>query len=139
MSQENIGYLLKQLSDRLSAVADASLREHGLTFSQLRVLEFIHRQGGEVTQKEIEDFLAVAHPTVVGLVCRLEKKGFLRCRVDETDRRNKRVSLSESAYALQEIMMQERLEMEAHLSKGFSQEELAQLRIFFRRLYQNME
>ena len=99
MSQEKIGYLVKRLSNRMSVVVDASLKKHDLTFSQIRVLDFIYEHGGEVNQKEIEEFLNVSHPTVVGLVGRLEHNGFIFSRVDEEDRRSKRCLLYTSTFS----------------------------------------
>lgn len=80
---KDIGMLLKQINDKLKIIADNSLKESGLTISQTRVMQIIHEKGGEVTQKEIEKHLQVSHPTVVGIVSRLEKNGYLSCRVDE--------------------------------------------------------
>lgn len=139
MPQEQIGPLIKQISDRISATADASLKKHGLTFSQLRVLDFIHRRGGEVTQKEIEDFLGVAHPTVVGLVYRLEQKQFVKSSVDGADRRNKRVAVAGMWHTLRINVNQDRWEMEGRLQRGFSPEELEQLKGYLQRLYRNLE
>ena len=139
MSQEKIGYLVKRLSNRMSVVVDASLKKHDLTFSQIRVLDFIYEHGGEVNQKEIEEFLNVSHPTVVGLVGRLEHNGFIFSRVDEEDRRSKRVSLSRKALDLHQFIMKDGLDMEAQLSKGFSKEEISQLLDYLKRMNQNLE
>lgn len=139
MAREQIGYLLKQISDRMSTTADASLRRHELTFSQVRVLDCIQRMGGEATQKEIEDCLVVAHPTVVGLVGRLEDHGFIISCVDKTDRRNKRIRLCKRAVDMYEFIRRDRMEMEKRLCKGFSEEELDRFQDFLTRLYRNLD
>ena len=68
------GVYFKLINDKLRTKADADLRAHGLTMTQSRVLRFLSDSGGEATQKEIEDFLSVSHPTVVGIVSRLREQ-----------------------------------------------------------------
>ena len=81
--EKDIGYYIKRINDKLKAGFDAYLCDVDLTSSQARVIEYVYWNGGMVTQKEIEVFLDVAHPTVVGIVNRLEKKGYLNCHLDE--------------------------------------------------------
>ena len=86
---DDLGYLIKQISDKMRANADAVFRKHGLTYSQVHVLSFVQACGGSATQKEIEIYLDVSHPTIVGLVSRLEKSGFVTSHVDENNRETK--------------------------------------------------
>ena len=72
-----IGYQFKIINDRIKARADADLKTHDLTLTQTRVLGFLAESGGQATQKEIEADLQVSHPTVVGIISRMEQKGFL--------------------------------------------------------------
>ena len=94
---DDVGYMLKKVNDRIHIQADANLKECGLTFSQMRVLMVLRKNGGQVSQKMIEEELGVAHPTVVGIVSRLEKNGFVSCYMDPADRRSKIVCETEKA------------------------------------------
>lgn len=137
--KRDIGPLIKMLNDKLKASADASLKKSGLTFSQTIVMEFVHSQGGQTTQKEIEEHMGVAHPTIVGIVSRLEKNGFLACYVDESNRRNKIVRETDKALKMSKIMQSERAKTERQLIKGLSNEELNELRRMLRKIYENIE
>lgn len=64
MEQYPIGCLLKMITDKIKIQADANLAQHDLTLTQSRVLGYLARSGGTATQKEIEGFLQVSHPTV---------------------------------------------------------------------------
>ncbi len=99
-----VGYLLKLVNDKLRTKADANLLEHGLTLSQSRILRFLGQQGGSATQKEIEDHLGVSHPTVVGLIARLKDKDFVQCAMDEKDRRNRIITITDKAISLEKEM-----------------------------------
>lgn len=97
MNDYPIGYLIKLINDRLKAKADADLKSEHLTLSQSRVLAFLQHKDGQTTQKEIENYLEVSHPTVVGLISRMEQNGFVACCLDPSDHRNKIVKLTRKA------------------------------------------
>lgn len=125
--KNDVGYLIKRINDKLAARADAELKQFDLTMSQCRVFLYLSSRGGQATQKEIETFLDVAHPTVVGLVSRMEQNGYVTCWPCE-DGRNKNVKLTEQAEALDKDMKQNRLESEQMLLSPLSPEEREQLR-----------
>ena len=97
--KNDVGYLIKRINDKLAVRADAELKQYHLTMSQGRVFQYLSSRGGQATQKEIETFLGVAHPTVVGLVSRMEQSGYVTCWPCE-DGRNKNVKLTVQAEAL---------------------------------------
>ena len=68
MPKKDVGYLIKYINDKLKVKADAELKQYNLTLTQSRVFAFLNSCGGQATQKEIEVFLEVSHPTVVGIV-----------------------------------------------------------------------
>lgn len=139
MPQKDIGYLIKNINDKLKSKADADFGRYDLTFAQSKVFAFLRDHGGEATQKEIELFLEVSHPTVVGIVSRMEQKGYLTCRLDEKNRRNKLVALTPKAEALGAEMEEHMRGNERQLLTSFSDEEVAQLRRMLELIYRNLE
>jgi MarR family 2-MHQ and catechol resistance regulon transcriptional repressor len=65
---------------------NAKLRKERITFSQYNVLLALSRKGPMQMNKLSENML-VAPANVTGLVDRMEKKGYVRRRRDERDRR----------------------------------------------------
>ena len=139
MPQKDIGYLIKNINDKLKVKADADLKHSNLTLAQSRVLAFLDSRGGQATQKEIEVYLEVSHPTVVGIISRMEKNGHLRCRVDETDKRNKIVALTEQAKALGEEMEQRISANEKMLLASLSEADIKKLKQLLLIIYNNLE
>lgn len=139
MKKYDVGCLIKLISDRMRAQGDSDLRQYDLTFSQVRILSYLHRYGPEVTQKEIETYLDVSHPTVVGLVSRLEKNGFVECHTDSRDRRNKRIRLAQKAYETKEKVDGKRRQNEQMMTAGLSDEERQELVRLLRKVYSNYE
>lgn len=139
MTQSEIGPLLKMLSNRLKASADASLKKSNVTLAQTQVMKFVHQRGGRTTQNEIEEYLDVAHPTAVGIISRLEKNGFLNCYFDSGNRNRKIVCITKKAEALREFLYSEMRRAEEILTKGLSEAELSELSRMLRILYRNLE
>lgn len=134
-----IGYQFKIINDRIKARADADLKTHDLTLTQTRVLGFLAESGGQATQKEIEADLQVSHPTVVGIISRMEQKSFLCTWTDPMDRRNKIVRLTDKAIKLDReidatVAMQDEM-----LLRGLSEQQVDELRNCLARIVRNLE
>lgn len=135
----NIGYLVKSINDKIKIHADADLKGHNLTLAQSRVLIYLMNRDGRATQKEIEDFLDVSHPTVVGLISRMEKNGFLTFWKDESDRRNKIVQLTDMAIRTGKDMDTVVGEMEQKMLQPLTEEQIGQLTSMLELIYKNLE
>ena len=94
---EDIGYLIHKIDNKIKTNIDNHFKIHDLTFSQSQVLHLLSKNGGTVNQKQLQTMMNVSHPTMVGLVQRLESNGFVTTAPDNMDRRNKIVSLTEEA------------------------------------------
>lgn len=136
--KKKTGYLLKIITDVLAREANHMLKEQDLTWSQSRLIGFLQRNGGECTQKEIENFLEVSHPTVVGIVSRMEQNGFVTCRIDDSDRRNKIVKLTDRSVEVGKSIRESLIEQDRAMFDGFSDEERQQLDEYLLRIYDNL-
>ncbi len=139
MEEAEIGTLIKKINDKMRTQADAVFRNYDLTFSQVRVLHFVREAGGSATQKEIGQHLCCSHPTVVGLVSRLEKNGFLETLKDETDRRNKLVRLTKKAVQTEKSLKARKEAIDARLTENLSEQEREELLWLLKLLYSGME
>ena len=115
---DSIPLLLKRISIRMHQRADAEMKKDGLTFEQVRVLGCLRANGGSATQKTVEAHLDVAHPTVVGLVSRLQRNGFITVSVDPEDRRNR---------------------LNEELMRGFTDQERKTLQTLLTRILNNLD
>lgn len=127
MLKNDVGYLIKSINDKLKVKADAELKQYNLTMAQCRVLTYLSSQGGQTTQKEIEVFLNVSHPTVVGIVSRMEQNGYVTCWACE-DGRNKYVKLTPQAEAIDKDMQENMHTSEEMLLAPLSPEDRERLR-----------
>ena len=123
-----ISLALKQISNAFVKDANRTLKRIGLTVSQAEILLFLyHTRIREVSQRDIETYFGLQHPTVIGLLERLRKKGFVQCTVKPEDRRCRTISLTEKAYGIQQEMELRRKKMEQNLLRGIPETHLALL------------
>lgn len=125
--QRGIGMIIKQISDRIRVGANEFHQTYGLTFSQAQVLYYLYASGGTATQKEVETYLEVSHPAVVGLVARLSEAGFVTCYLDKSDRRSKILCVTQQAREVEAQMLKDRVAIEEQMSEGLSPQELEEL------------
>ena len=138
--ERDIGLLLKQINKQIKKRFDKDLQEYDLTLSQSRVLFFLgFREEEKTSLKDIEEHLRVTHPTVVGIVKRLEEKGFVITESDSADRRVKLVFITEKTKGMIQNIDKRGKMMDKKLLKGFSDQEIRELRRMLSIIEHNLE
>jgi len=133
------GHLIRILHWCCDQEMTENLEKMDLTASQGQLLTFVFHRGDRPTYaKDIEMSLRLSHPTVSGLLSRLEQKGFLTLETDPKDRRSKRIVLLEKGKTCQARMRQLLAEHEARLVRGFTPEEREQFQDLLQRAIQNL-
>ena len=139
MKKKSIGGIIKYISDKVRQKADNNLKDHNVTLSQVRVLNFLWRENGSCSQKQIEDFLQVSHPTVVGLVSRMEQSGYIQTSVSPDDKRNKIVTVTDSGMSLASELCRYMEDIDKRMLVGLTDEQQAQLADMLYIVAQNFE
>lgn len=100
--KNDIGFLFKKIDEKLEKQVNANLNSLGITFAQIRVLIFVHEaENQQTTQKEIETFLEVSHPTTNGIIKRLEEKHLVKTEMTlKNGRMSKNVAITEKGIEL---------------------------------------
>ncbi len=124
MGQISNGLLIKQLHDSLQRQANNHLRPKDLTMMQVAVLMTLQEaEEKHLSMKDLERHFQVAQSTIVGIISRLEQKGFVEAVGDTADRRVKLVHITPSGEACCEESAKYQQEAEEALLRGFSQDE----------------
>jgi DNA-binding MarR family transcriptional regulator len=90
----NFGFILNDVARLMRTTFDRRVRSLGFTRSQWWVLNHLFRNDG-VTQSELAEMLEVEKPSLGRLLDRMEAKGWVRREEHASDRRAKRVYLTE--------------------------------------------
>jgi DNA-binding MarR family transcriptional regulator len=115
-----------------------ALAQMELTAAQGHIMGYLAHRDTPPCSRDIEEVFHLSHPTVSGLLSRLEKKGFIEFRPDEADRRCKRICMLPKGHECIELMHQTICSTEQQLVQGFTEEECAQFSALLERAIANM-
>jgi MarR family transcriptional regulator for hemolysin len=135
---ESLGYWICSTSHALRRALNAELAKEGITYRQWEVLARI-ALGGELSQTELADCLGIEAPTVVGILDRMERDGWLDRYNCPQDRRKKRIRVTEKAEAVWARMVDCAHRVRIQARQGLSQDDLEQLRSICNRIRANLE
>ena len=116
----------------------ATLASMDLTASQGHILAYIAHSPHPPCPRDMEEAFQLSHPTVSGLLSRLEKKGFIRTAPDPADRRCKRVFLDAKGEECLARMEQTISTNEHRMVENFTEEEKRQFADLLDRAIINM-
>ena len=132
------GHLVRVLHWCTDQAMTAALEKMELTAAQGRIMGYLSHQTEPPCPKDIEEAFHMSHPTVSGLLSRLEQKGFLELKTDPEDRRCKRVCILPKGHECLQTMHQTILTIEDRLVQDFTPEEKEQFSAFLHRAIANM-
>lgn len=125
VKNQPMGFKIKQINNVYEKDLTNRLKILGITSSQCAVLDYLfHTNKEEVNQIDVEKSLNLKNPTVTGLLKRLDEKGFILCVPSSTDRRRKKIYLTEKAYDIQRRMEADRKKMDKALTRGMTKREI---------------
>lgn len=99
----NFGILLHDVARLMRVAYDRRMKPLGLTRSQWWVLNRLYFNEG-ISQSELAALLDIEKPTLGRLLDRLEDKGWIQRMADATDRRTKRVHLTDKVEPTMKVM-----------------------------------
>lgn len=118
------GRLIKQIHDEMGKRANNALRSEDMTVMQLEALiQLDAAPEKRCSLKELERQLHVAQSTTVGIIARLEQKGFVKSFSDHADRRVKLVQITQAGLDCLEASTKGRNEAEAALLSALTETE----------------
>ena len=132
------GHLARILHWCTDQAMTAALDNMDLTAAQGHIMGFLTRQKEPPCPRDIEEAFQLTHPTVSGILSRLEQKGFIQMRPDDADRRCKRIYVLEKGMEMDEMMRQTIQAMEEKMVQNFTEEEKVQFNDLLRRAIANM-
>jgi len=136
--EESMGYWICSVSHAYRRVLNAELEKQGITYRQWEVLAWIAFEG-ELSQVELAERLGIEAPTLVGILDRMERDGWLDRYSCPNDRRRKRIRATKKAEAVWVKMVECARKVRGIAKAGLSQAELDSLRSICDRIRGNLE
>lgn len=135
--ENSIGYWLTVANQALHRALNEELAPTGITYRQSQVIGWLALEG-ELTLSELAARMLIEPPTLVGIIDRMERAGWLvRIGCDE-DRRRKLLRLTEAAEPVWSQMVECCLRVRGRATVGLSDDQVEQLRDLLRQVHENL-
>jgi DNA-binding MarR family transcriptional regulator len=121
--QTHWGHYFRILHSSTDQTISNALADMELTSAQGHIMGYLVHSPQPPCARDIEEAFQLSHPTVSGLLARLERKGFIELRPDPNDRRCKRIFILPKGQQLQATMHSAIQSIETRLVQDFSPEE----------------
>ncbi len=135
----SIGLFVKLAEKSLERAIDSELRQKcGLTGGQWKAVMVLAISDG-LTQRELADLIFVEAPTLVPILDRMEKDGFVKRATDPEDRRTNRVYLTPKSKKLVSVITDCILDFRKTITKDIPEKDLEIARLVLKQLSQNAD
>lgn len=139
-NQIDCGAMLRQINDIMEKNANNALRGQDLTLSQAGLLvELDKTENKSATFKELEKLFGVAQPTIVGIIKRLEQKGWIETLNDKSDKRIKIAHLTETGHAKCQTGYEHMKHAEENLLHALTLEEQKEFALLLTKIKDSMQ
>jgi DNA-binding MarR family transcriptional regulator len=115
-----MGFLVHDVSRMRRTLFDQAVKNLGITRAQWWALANLSREGEGITQSQLAQALDVGKVTIGGLLDRLEVAAYIVRKPDRTDRRLKRVFITERGYGIMDEMAAIGRQLNNVVMKGIS-------------------
>jgi len=137
--ESSIGLIVKLTEKSLERAIDSELRQKcGLTGGQWKIILVLAISDG-LNQKELAELVFVETPTLVPILDKMEKEGFLQRRPDHNDRRLNRVFLKAKSKKIVLTIVKCIIDFRKTITKGILEKDLDVTRTVLKKLSQNAD
>lgn len=135
MKADKVAILIKKAALEFDKSANPVLEKYDLSPAQYKVMKYIYSEyENGVRLVDLENFLSVTHPTAIGLVQNLEKKGYVVYRENPAHARSRLIWPTELALEKKEELETVGDQLEIMLTENLSDEEKKELIRLLRKL-----
>ena len=135
MRVDKVAVLVKKAALEFDKISNPYFSEYDLTASQFKIIKFLYAQPTRTARVvDLERQYSMTHPTTLGLLDALEKKGFTTRIENPNDGRGKLVALTEKADGMQGDLEALGAKIEDKLTERLSCNERAELVVLLQKL-----
>jgi len=125
--ENSVGYWVCQAAHAFQRAFNEELAPEGVTFRQAQVLGCLALEG-QLSQTDLADRMRIEPPTLVGILDRMERDGWIRRDGDKADRRRKLVRATRAAKPAWTKIVAVANRVRARATRGMTATELKQLK-----------
>ena len=128
MKTDKAAILIKKAALEFDKLSNAVLEEYDLTIAQYKVMKYLYEESEKgVRLVDLEKYYSMSHPTVIGIVQNLEKKGLVVYQDNPDNARSRFIAPTEKAMVLKEKLEEVGDALEVDLTRNLSEKERQRL------------
>lgn len=135
--ESSIGYWITMSSHSYQQTLNDELAPFGITFRQFQVLAWL-AYDGELSQSELARRMMIEPPTLVGILDRMQREGWLERTHCSADRRRKRLALKAAAEPVWLKVVSCLTRVREQATHGMSEEEVSTLKRLLGKVQDNL-
>jgi MarR family transcriptional regulator for hemolysin len=135
--EDSVGYWLIVGAHAFQRALSEELTPHGVTFRQSQVLGWLALEG-ELAQNELAAKMMIEPPTLVGILDRMERDGWISRIACPSDRRKKIIVVNRAAQRIWSKIIACAKRVRARAVEGLSPEEIETLKQLVQRVQRNL-
>ena len=136
--ESSFGFLLRKAYQVFIRKLEEKLSLHNITTAQWFFLRVLWEEDG-ITQRELSEKVGITESTTVAAMKVMQRRGFVRCTADKSDKRRKKVFLTRTGHELSNILLPYAYEIHTISKEGLSEEELKSTREVILHMKKNLE
>ena len=137
--KNSVAFITRNASKALEKALDIEfLRSHDISGAQWKVIVTLAISDG-LNQKEAADFLSLDSSTLVPVLDKLEKGGFIIRRPDPKDRRNNRIFITKKSESVIDLIVDTILKLRRNVYKGISTQDIEITKKVLQKVTENAE
>lgn len=136
--ENSLGYWICQASHAFQRAFNEELAPQGITYRQAQVLGCLALEG-RLSQTDLAERMRIEPPTLVGILDRMERDGWIRRDGDKTDRRRKLVQPTAAAKPVWSKIVGVAKRVRAKAAHGLTAAQLTQLKKLLGMVRENLQ
>lgn len=130
---------VKILNTAIERTLNKEMAELGITYTQATVIGFLKKnEEKEICQKDVEHSLGLTHPTVSSILIRLEEKDFIQTTPFSSDRRYKRILLTDKSNQMAAVIQEKINAISETAFSGLDEEKQDELSNMIQQIVRNI-
>ncbi len=135
--EESVGYWVCMTSHLMERALNEELAPQGITFRQFQVLGWLALRGG-MSQTELAERMNIEPPTLVGILDRMEREGWISREGCPDDRRRKIIRAQAKAEPVWSKMVASARRVRARATQGLDEHQLRTLMQLLAQVQENL-
>jgi MarR family transcriptional regulator for hemolysin len=136
--EQSVGYWLITAAHAFQWALNEELAPQGITFRQAQVLGCL-AMAGKLSQAELAERMRIEPPTLVGILDRMERDGWIQRDGCQQDRRKKLIRPTDEAVPVWTKIVASAKRVRARATRGLSSAQLNTLKQLLDTIRQNLE